>query len=132
MKIDITKEPPVDIFRHRGKFKLIACSCLLLSACGILLAAYAVFSDTPHSEKLESVAFSLFIGPALVFSYFGEKLQGYKRLTTEQEEELADFTRRYPEIKSYRELVARAGRPPILAEFEACQAWAEDIRRKHP
>ena len=130
MKIDITREPPADIFQKKGKYSLIAIACLILSGCGMLLAAYAIFSDTPHSEKLETAAFTLFVGPILVFSYFGEKLQAYKRLTPDQEKELADLGRKHPEIKAYCALVAEAGRQPILAEYEACQARAEDASRK--
>jgi hypothetical protein len=131
MKINIIREPPVDIFRNRGKYSLIAISFLTLSVCGMLLAAYAIFSDTQHSEKLETVAFALFVGPVLAFSYFGEKLQAYKRLTQEQVKELADLGRKHPKIKTYCALVAEAGRQPILAEYEACQAWGEDASRKN-
>ncbi len=130
MKIDITREPPADIFRNRGKYRLIAIVLLALSGCGMLLAAYAIFSDTPHSEKLETAAFTLFVGPILVFSYFGEKLQAYKRLTPDQEKELADLGREHPEIRAYCVLAAEARRQPILAEYEACQAWAEDASQK--
>ena len=131
MKIDITREPPTDIFRNMGKYRLIAIVLLTLSGCGMLLAAYAIFSDTPYSAKLETAAFTLFVGPILVFSYFGEKLQAYKRLTPEQEKELADLGRQHPEIRAYCTLVAAAGRQPILAEYEACQTRAEDVSEKN-
>lgn len=128
MKIDITREPPADIFRHRSKYRLINSVALTLSGCGLLLAAYTIVSDTPHSDNLEMTAFTLFVGPILVFSYFGEKLQAYKRLSPGQEKELTEMGRQHPEIKTYCAQVAMAGRQPTLAEFEACLAWAEDAR----
>ncbi len=130
MLIDITREPPADIFRNRDKHRLLAITFLALSCCGLFLAAYAIFSDAPHSKNLEMVAFSLFVGPALGFSYFGEKLQSYKRLTPEQKKELADMDRKHPKIKTYCALVAKAGRRPTMAEYEACQAWAQDADLK--
>jgi hypothetical protein len=130
MTIDITREPPVDIFRNRSKYSLLAIASLALSICGMLLAAYAIFSDMPHSKKLETVAFTLFVGPGLVFSYFGQKLQSYKKLTPEQEKELAIMVRRHSEVNAYCDLVLKAGRQMTHAEYEACQGWADEANRK--
>jgi hypothetical protein len=127
MKIDITREPPADIFCHRGRYFLIAGAFLFLSLCGLLLGAYAILSDTQHSENLETVALVLFVGPAVPFFYFGEKVQAYKRLSVAQAKELAELIQQYPEIKSYCAMVAKSGRQPILAEFEACLDRAEEI-----
>lgn len=130
MKIDVTKAPPAAIFQYRGVFKIIVIICLMISCGGMLLAAYAIFSDLAHSERLETVAFALFVGPVLIFSYFGEKLQAFKKLTKEQETELADFIRNYPVIRTYCELVAKDGRNLTLGEYEAAEAWVEDVKRQ--
>lgn len=129
MKIDITREPPVDIYCHRGRYLKIAAALLFLSMCGVLLATYAILSDTQQSETMEMVALVLFVGPAVPFFYFGEKVQAYKRLNEAQAKELADLSQQYPEVKAYCALVAQAGRQPIVAEYEACLAWAEEVSR---
>jgi len=131
MKIDITREPPVDIYRGRGKHLWIAGALLALAGCGILLAAYAIFSDTPFSARLEDAALALFAGPGLVFVYFAAKLQAYKGLSPEQEKELAELGRQHPEIATYCALVAKAGRKVVFAEYEACKDRDEDPSRNH-
>lgn len=130
VNIDITREPPADIYRDRGKYLWIAGALLALAGCGLLLAAYAIFSDTPSSERLEDAALALFAGPGLVFVYFAAKLQAYKRLSPEQKRELADLGRKHPEIATYCALVTRAGRQVTFAEYEACKEWDEEPRRK--
>lgn len=129
MKIDITCEPPADIYRERPKYLWIAGALLALAGCGILLAAYAIFSDTPFSSKLEDAALALFAGPGLIFVYFAAKLQAYKGLSPEQEKELVELGRKHPEIATYCTLVAKAGRKVVFAEFEACKDRDEDPRR---
>lgn len=130
MNIDITTKPPIDIFQHRGKYLWISIVLLSLVVCGLLLMGYGVISDTPHSEKLETAALILFVGPGLIFVYFGGKLRDYKRLGPVQKKELADFCRKYPEISTYCALVGKEGRAPIWAEYEACRDWVEDLSNK--
>ncbi|OGQ99621.1 MAG: hypothetical protein A2521_16800 [Deltaproteobacteria bacterium RIFOXYD12_FULL_57_12] len=130
MKIDITREPQPDLFRHHGKYIRIFIALLTLAGCAVLLGVYAIVSDTPQSMGLETVVLALFVGPALAIYYIGEKLQAYKKLTPDQEKELADLARKHPEIKIYCELVAKAGRQPIQAECEACQTWSEETGRQ--
>ena len=84
MTIDITQAPPTDIFRDRGKHLWISIALLSLAACGMLLILYVIFADAPQSDTLETTALSLFVGPALIFVYFGEKLKAYKKLGPEQ------------------------------------------------
>lgn len=129
MKIDLTREPPADIYRERPKYLWIAGMLLALAGCGLLLGAYAIFSATPFSERLEDAALALFAGPGLVFVYFAGKLQAYKRLSPEQEKELAELGRKYPEIATYCALVAKAGRKVLFAEYEACKDRDEDPSR---
>ena len=130
MKIDITQEPPADIFRNKGNYVLLIIASLVLMSCGLGLAAYIILSDTPPNGKLEMVAFAIIVGSVPIFSYSGEKLQAYKRLTSDQMKELADWSRKHPEINTFCALVAKAGRQPIMAEYEACQALAEDVDEK--
>jgi len=130
MKIDIASAPPTDIFRNRGKHIRLSIAFLALSVCGVLVGAYAVFSDTPHAERLEGIAFGLFIAGAVAFSFFCEKIQGLKRLTSEQVQELAELCFKHPEIKEYCDLVLKDGRQPVLDEFEACQELAKDLIRE--
>lgn len=127
MQIDISREPPADIYQGRTRYLWIAGTLLALAVAGGLLAAYAIFSTTPYSERLENAALALIAGPGLLFAYFGEKLQAYKRLNPAQEKELAAMARLHPEIAAYCGQVAKAGRAPVLAEFEACQARAEQL-----
>jgi hypothetical protein len=130
MKIDILRDPPADIFKDRRRYTLIFSLLLALACCGVLIGVYAVVSDTMYYAKLEIVALALFAGSALFLTYFGEKLQAYKKLTPPQLKELAELSRKYSEIRIYCELLAQANRKPIRAEFEACQEWAEDAAGK--
>lgn len=129
MKIDINSGPPADIFRDRRKYLWVAGGLLAMASCGLLLAAYAIYSDAPSSERLEDTALALFVGPGLVFVYFAAKLQAYKRLSPEQKKELADLGSKHPEIATYCALVAKAGREVIFAEYEACKDRDEDPSR---
>jgi hypothetical protein len=125
MKIDILSPPPSDIFKDRRR-QILAFSVLLALACGgLLLGVYAVVSDTKFYDQLEIAALGLFAGSALCLAYFGEKLQDYKKLTPPQQKELAALGRKHAAIQHYSDLVARANRQPIRAEYEACQEWAE-------
>lgn len=125
MKIDIPSGPPTDIFKDRRRQILTFILLLALACCGLIIGVYAVVSDTKHYAQLEIVSLALFVGAALFLTYFGEKLQDYKKLTPPQRKELADLSRKHSEIQVYCDLVAQANRQPIRAEYEACQEWAE-------
>ncbi|MBI5556112.1 MAG: hypothetical protein HY885_00580 [Deltaproteobacteria bacterium] len=126
MKIDITHEPPADIFQDRGKYLRISAALLSLVFCGMLLIVYVLFADAASSKNLETAGLALFIGPALIFVYFCEKLQDYKKLNPDQKKELAALGQKHPEIATYCGLVAKANREPVFAEYEASKEWAED------
>lgn len=130
MKIDIHSEPPADIFRDRGKYIWISVALLSLVVCGMLLMAYGILSDAQFDETMETVALSLFVGPGLIFVYFGGKLREYKRLTPDQKNELAELGRKHPEISTYCALVAKEGREPILVEYEASKDFVDDVNNK--
>ena len=130
MKIDIPGGPPTDIFKDRRRHTLAFILLLALAGCGLIIGGYAVVSDTKHYAQLEIVSLAFFVGAALLLTYFGEKLQGYKKLTLPQEKELAELGQQHCAIKAYCDQVAQANRQPILAEYEACQEWAEDASSK--
>ena len=54
MKIDIAGQPPVDIFRDRGKHLRASIILLALAGCGLLLIAYGILSEAQQSEILEN------------------------------------------------------------------------------
>ncbi len=110
MKIDITREPPADIFRNRGKYLWTFIALLTLGSCGVLLGVYAIFSDTQYYENLETASLAIFVGAALLISYIGEKLQAHKSLTPNQIKELADMVQKHPEIEAYCTLIMKEGR----------------------
>lgn len=130
MKIDILRNPPADIFKDRGRYINYFIVLLALACSGLLLGVYAIVADTRHYEIIETAALALFVGSALCLTYFGEKLQAYKKLMPPQVKELAELREKHPEVNRYCELVARANRQPIRVEFEACQEWAETAGRQ--
>ena len=128
MKIDILREPPADIFKDHGKYKIAFILILALACFGVLLGVYAIVSDTKYYGVLEKASLIVFVAAAILIFYVGEKLQAYQKLTPEQQKELADMCRQYFEIEGYCHLVAKSKRRIIFAEFEACQNWAEEKR----
>ena len=109
MKIDINRVPPADIFRNRGKYLWSFIAFLIIGCCGVLLAVYAILSDTMYYENLETASLTIFAGAALLVSYFGEKLQAYKNLTPDQMKEPAEMVQKHPSIEAYCTLVTKAG-----------------------
>lgn len=130
MKINIAQGPPADLFRNRRKLIIIFVVLLILACCGLLMGLYAILTDTKYYEQLETLALIFFVAPAPFAAYFGEKLQGYKKLTPPQYEELAAWGRQYPEIKLYCDQVAGADRQPVRDEYEACRAWVEEMNQQ--
>jgi hypothetical protein len=126
MKIDLNREPPADIFRNRDKYILISIVLLVLALCGLGLMAYGIVSDIPSSETLETLALALFAGPAVIFVYIGGKLQAYKKLNPEQQQELEKLAAKHSEIAAYCSLVARQGRTVVHVEYEAGKELDEE------
>lgn len=127
MKIDIDGPPPVDIFRDRGKHLRASIILLSLAGCGLVLIAYGILSDNQQSEMLENVALGLLVGPAVIFTYYGTKLNDYKGLSVSQQENLAILCRKHAKIGAYCTKVALQQRQLIHAEYEACVEWDENI-----
>ncbi len=127
MKIDIAGKPPADIFRDRGKHLRASIVLLALAVCGLILIAYGILSEAQQSEMLENVALGLLVGPAVLFTYYGTKMNDYKGLSDGQVKELAGFKRKHAEIAAYCALVAKQDRQPIHAEYEAFVEWDENV-----
>lgn len=127
MKIDITGQPPVDIFKDRPKHLWSSVILLSLAGCALLIMAYGILSDVQQSEMLENISLALLVGSAIVFTYSGAKLNAYKGLSDAQKNNLARLGRKYAEIDRYCKLVEQQGRQPIHAEYEACVEWDENI-----
>jgi len=130
MKIDITREPPADIFRNRSRYLRIFVMLLALTLIGVLVVVYILVSGMSYYDSLETVALAFYVVAGVAIFYVGEKLQASGRLNPQQEKELADLRRRHPEINDYCALVAKAGRKPIKAEYDACEAWAEEAEQR--
>lgn len=130
MKIDIEQKPPDDIYKDRPRYIAIFIGLLVLACIGILLGAYAIIFDTKYYDNFETTALVFFVGSAVFISYFGEKLQAYKKLFPPQRQELTELAGNYVEIRTYCDLVAQSGRQLIRAEFEACQAFAQEKEQK--
>lgn len=128
MKIDIHHTPPQIPFKNRTLYICIFVLFLALFSCGIGIAIYTTLSDTPYYELLENVALVLFIVPPLIIAYFGGKLQAYKKLTPPQRQELEEWCANYEEIRKYCQLVAKTGRKPVRAEYEASLDWVEKLQ----
>ncbi|MBU0675699.1 MAG: hypothetical protein KJ950_13740 [Proteobacteria bacterium] len=126
MKIDITQNPPADLFRKRRPYIRVATVLLVLVLCGVSLGLYGIFTDKPYGVLLEDVALGLFVVPSIIFVYFGGKLQAYKKLSVEQTKELDGFRQDDPVIDAYCAKVVASGRKPVMAEYEACKDRVED------
>jgi len=132
MKIDITRDPPADIFLKRSRYLRIFVMLLALTLFGVLVVVYILVSGMSYYDFLETVALAFYVVAGVAIFYVGEKIQASGRLTPQQEKELADLRRRHPEINNYCALVAKAGRKPVQAEYDACEAWAEEAEHREP
>lgn len=127
MRINIKEPPPKDIYQGRGKYIRLSVFFMALVFCGAGLAVYAIVYDTNYYDLLEKIAMTVFFGASMLFAYFAGKLQHYKSLVQQQQKELADWRRLYPEVASYCEQLDGAGRHPVLAEYEACKVFVEEL-----
>lgn len=125
MMIDIGLAPPADIFKNRRKLIALFLTLLAVVLLGLLLGAYAVFSETGFYEQLEILSVVLFVAPSPFVAFVGEKLQEYKKVTPPQLDKLLVMRLQHPEVRTYCDRVAQQGRHLIRAEYEACEAWAE-------
>ena len=126
MDINITQDPPADVFQTKSKYRRIIPYLLALIACAILLAGYQIVFGSAHGDLLEDIALGLFVGPALVFFYYVEKLHDYKTLSPQQEMEIKDFCRQDQDVAAYCAKVAMMDRKIVKAEYDACKSQVED------
>jgi predicted membrane channel-forming protein YqfA (hemolysin III family) len=126
MDINITQDPPADVFQTKKKYRRIIPYLLAMIFCAILLAGYQIVFGSIHGTVIENIALVFFVGPALVFFYCVEKLHDYKTLSPEQEKEMEDFCRQDHDIAAYCAKVSMMGRKLVKAEYDACKAQVGD------
>lgn len=126
MDINITQDPPANVFQTKRKYRRIIPFLLALIFCAILLAVFQVVFGSAHAELLENIALVLFVAPALVFFYFAEKLHDYKTLSPEQEREMEEFCRQDQDVAAYCAKVSKMNRKSVKAEYDACKAQVKD------
>lgn len=126
MDINITQDPPADVFQTKRKYRRIIPFLLALIFCAILLAVFQVVFGSAHGDLLENIALVLFVGPALVFFYCVEKLHDYKTLSPEQEREMEEFCRQDQDIAAYCAKVSMMARKLVKAEYDACKEQVKE------
>lgn len=127
MRIDISGDPPENIFRDRGKYIWLSSVAMAVVLAGIGMGAYAIFTNTPHRDRLEKIVLPVFGVGSVFFAYFCSRLQVYKGLNSRQKSDLARWCSEHEEIAVYCDKVAAQGRRPVHAEYEACEARVDDI-----
>lgn len=126
MDIDITQDPPADVFQTKRKYRRIILYLLALIFCAILLAVFQVVFGSAHGDLFENIALVLFVGPALAFFYFVEQLHDYKTLSPEQESEMEEFCRQDHDIAAYCAKVSMMDRKLVKAEYDACKTQVKE------
>lgn len=126
MDINITQDPPADVFQTKRKYRRIIPFLPALIVCAILLAVFQIVFGSAHGDLLENIALVLFVGPALVFFYCVEKLHDYKTLSPQQEKEMEEFCRQDHDIAAYCTKVSMMERKLVKAEYDACKSQIED------
>jgi hypothetical protein len=126
MDINITQDPPADVFLTKRKYQRIIPYLLAMIFCAILLAGYQIVIGSTHGYLIENIALVFFVGPALVFFYCVEKLHDYKTLSPQQEKEMEQFCRQDHDIAAYCAKVSMMDRKLVKAEYDACKSQVED------
>jgi predicted membrane channel-forming protein YqfA (hemolysin III family) len=122
MDINITQDPPADVFQAKKKYRRIIPYLLALIVCAILLAAFQVVFGSVYGDLLENIALGLFVAPALAFFYFAEMLHDYKTLSPQQEKEMEEFCRQDQDVAAYCAKVSMMKRKFVKAEYDACKS----------
>ena len=125
MKIKIPGPPDPNIFRDRKKYAFWF-ALFLIGACGSVgVAVFAVYFATHDFKNLDDWALGTLVGSSLGITWFGNRLQAYKKLYPPHREKLAQLRLDYPAIEIYCAAVEAMGRRLIRAEYEACIEYAE-------
>lgn len=125
MKIDILDQPVPDIFRDRIKYAVWFAFFLFLVFVAIGIAVFVVYFDTHSHQNLENWSLGILAGSSLGITWFGSKLQKYKKLFPPQREKIAELRALHPAIDTYCSGVEAMGRNLIRAEYEACLLYSE-------
>lgn len=125
MKIKIAEQPDPDIFRDRKKYALWFAFFLALVCVSVGVAVFAVYFDTHHYKNLDNWAIGTLVVSSLGITWFGNRLQAYKKLYRPHREKLVELRANHPEIEKYCAEVEALARGLIRAEYEAFIAFSE-------
>lgn len=125
MKIKIPGHPDPDIFRDRKKYALWFVFFLVGACVGVGVAVFALYFDTHHYKNLDNWAIGTLVGSSLGITWFGNRLQAYKKLYRPHREKLVELRLNHSEIEMYCAEVEAMGRELIKAEYEACIEFSE-------
>lgn len=125
MKIKISLGPDPDICRDRKKYALWFAFFLAGACVGVGIAVFAVYFDTHHYQNLDNWAIGILVGSSLAITWFGNRLQAYKKLYRPHREKLVELRANHPAIEIYCAQVEAMGRGLIKAEYEAFIEYSE-------
>lgn len=125
MKIVLSGPPDPDILRDRKKYALWFSAFLVAACVSVGVAAFAVYLDTHHGRNLDNWVIAALVGSSLGITWFGNRLQAYKKLYPPHRKKLVELRAKHPEIENYCAGVEASGRELIRAEYEACIAFSE-------
>ena len=125
MKIKIPGQPDPDIFRDRKKYALWFTFFLVGACASVGIAVFAVYFDTRHYQDLDNWAIGTLVVSSLGITWYGNRLQAYKKLYRPHREKLVELRSKYPEIELYCAEVEAMGRGLIRAEYEAFIEYSE-------
>lgn len=127
MYINISQDPPTNVFETKRKYLRILPLLLAPIFCAILLAVFLVFFDSAHATLIENIALTIFVGPGLLFFYFAEKLHDYKTLSAKEAKEVEEFCRQDHDISAYCVKVSLLKRELIKAEYDAFKSRIAEL-----
>ncbi len=125
MKVKIPGQPDPDIFRDRKKYALWFAFFLLGACVSVGVAVFAVYFGTPHYKNLDNWLIGTLVGSSFGVTWFGNRLQAYKKLYRPHLEKLLELRSNHPEIEIYCAKVEAMGRGLIRAEYDAFIEYSE-------
>ncbi|MBW2485138.1 MAG: hypothetical protein JRF05_07240 [Deltaproteobacteria bacterium] len=125
MDINIEQKPPTTIPQVRWKYTRASLFFLALVVCSVIIGITGVLLNTGYDDILQNAAFVLFVASGFAFVYFTEKLLGYRKLTSKQEEKLVGLAQEDETVSAYWRRVAEQGRYIVVVEYDAIVAYAQ-------
>lgn len=125
MKIKISEQPDPDILHNRRKYALWFAFFLAWACVSLGVAVFAVSFNTQHYQNLDNWIIGTLVGSSLGITWFGNRLQAYKKLYRPHLEKLVELRSNHPEIEIYCAVVEAVGRGLIQAEYEAFIEYSE-------